>query len=118
MSEDDVICDFAETYHIYDYRALLPSLAATLCVGLPDSSRIKRRIAGVKITLTEMLLALVVDGINTRVWQNTKDGMKGRNRPESLYKRLTEEKQPKEDLETFDDVNSYEEWYRAKMRID
>ena len=65
-----------------------------------------------------MLLALAVDGINTLIWQKTKDGMKGRNRPESLYKKLTEKKQPKEDLETFDDVDSYEEWYRSKMRID
>jgi len=97
---------------------LLPSLAATLCVGLPDSSRIKRRIAGIKITLTDMLLSLIVDGINTLIWQRTKDGMKGRNRPDSIFKKLTEEKQPKEDLETFDDVTSFEEWYRAKMRID
>ena len=74
--------------------------------------------AGIKISLTEMLLALAVDGINTMIWQQTKDGMKGRNRPESIFKKLTEEKQPKEDLETFDDVASFEDWYRAKMRID
>ena len=63
-----------------------------------------------------MLLALVVDGINTLIWQQTKDGRKGRNRPESVYKKLTEEKKPKEELQTFDDVASYEEWYQSKMR--
>lgn len=121
MSEDDVICDFAETYHITDYRALLPnqvSLVATLCAGLPDSSRIKRRIAGIRLSLTEVMLALIVDGINTLIWQQTKDGMKGRNRPESLLKKLTEEKQPKEDLQTFENVDSYEAWYKEKMRTE
>lgn len=118
LSEDDIICDLAETYHITDYRALAPSLVATLCVGLPDHSRIKRRMAGVKLTLTEMLLALVVDGINTLIWQPTKDGMKGRNRPESLFKRLTEEPKQKEELQTFEDVASYEAWYQSKMKIE
>lgn len=65
-----------------------------------------------------MLLALVVDGIHTLIWQQTKDGAKGRNRPDSIFKKLTEEKKPKDDLETFNDVTSFEEWYRAKMGID
>lgn len=116
MSEDDIICDFAETYHITDYKALSPSLAATLCVGLPNDSRIKRRIAGVKLPLSDMLLAMILDGINTLIWQKTKDGMKGRNRPESLFKRLTEDKKPKDELQSFRDVASYEAWYQAKMR--
>lgn len=116
VSEDDVICDLAETYHITDYRALAPSLVATLCVGLPDFSRIKRRIAGIKIGLTDMLLALLVDGVNTLIWQNTKDGMKGRNRPESVYKRLTEEQKPKEEYEKFATVDDFETWYQSTMR--
>ena len=111
-----MICDLAETYHITNYRELAPSLVATLCVGLPDFSRIKRRIAGVKIGLTDMLLALVVDGVNTLIWQNTKDGMKGKNKPESIFKRLTEEKKPKDEYKTFDTADDFEKWYQAKMR--
>ena len=118
MSEEDVICDLAETYHILDYKALSPSLVATLCVGLPDFSRIKRRLAGIKLSLTEMLLALVVDGINMLIWQNTKDGMKGRNRPESIYKKLTEEKKPKDEYQAFRTIEEYESWYRAHIGID
>lgn len=32
LSEDALICDFAETYHIYDYRSLPLRLVATLAV--------------------------------------------------------------------------------------
>jgi len=43
--EDALICDLAETYHIFNYRELPPSLAATLSVGLKDDSRIKKEVA-------------------------------------------------------------------------
>ena len=36
--EDALICDFAETYHIYDYRSLDVEYAATLAYGLRDDS--------------------------------------------------------------------------------
>ena len=39
--EDALICDFAETYHILDYKALPLKLRATLASGLRDSSRSK-----------------------------------------------------------------------------
>jgi len=68
--------------------------------------------------LTDMLLALIVDGINTLIWQPTKDGLKGRHRPESLFRKLTEEKKPKDELQVFEDADSYEKWYRSKMRIE
>lgn len=116
LSEDDVICDLAETYRILDYKALSPSLVATLCIGLPDYSRIKKRIAGVKYTLQEILLSLMVDGIHTLIWMNSKDGAKGRNRPESLFKKLNEEPKKKDDLQIFDNAESYEAWYQTKMR--
>lgn len=63
-----------------------------------------------------MYMALIVDGINTLIWQRSKDGMKGRNRPESLFKRLTEDKKPKDELQSFKDIESYQKWYQAKMR--
>lgn len=68
------------------------------------------------MSLSNTLLAMIVDGINLRIWQNSKDGMKGRNRPESLLKRLTENRKPKDELQSFKDIESYEAWYQAKMR--
>ena len=100
MCEDKLICDFAETYHILNYRELSPGLVATLCVGLRDDSRVKMEIAGIKITLEQTLLARIADDLSFQSWAQTKDGQKNRNRPKSVLKTLLEEK--KEDQhETF-----------------
>lgn len=113
--EDEFICDMTETYGIYDYKGLPPMTCATLCCGLPDDSRVKRKLSNMKLSLTEMLLALIVDGINTLIWQPTKDGRKGRNKPESLFKKLMGlDKKPKDELQAFDDTEAFETWYRSK----
>lgn len=115
ISEDAIICDLAETYHIYNYKELLPSMVATLCCGLGENSRIMRKLSKSKLTLTNSLLALLVDGVNILIWQNTKDGTKGRNKPESIYKRLTDaEEKNKEELMSFKSAESFERWYRSK----
>lgn len=115
--EDEVICDLAETYHILYYKRLPPSLVATLVIGLSDSSRIKRKISGMKLTLEQSLLALIADGINTRIWQNSKDGQKNRNRPDSILRKLMgTDKKIKHELMSFRTPEEYERWYKAKMR--
>lgn len=92
MCEDKLICDFAETYHILNYKELPSDLAATLCVGLRDNSRVKMHIAGVKITLEQTLFARMVDELSFQSWAKTKDGQKNRNRPKSVLKTILEEK--------------------------
>lgn len=115
--EEEVICDLAETYHIYDYKGLPPSLVATLVVGLDSNSRIKRKLAKSKLTLEQSLFALIIDGINILIWQRTKDGSKGKNKPESLYKKLMNlDNKPKEELKSFKTIDEFEKWYKAKMR--
>lgn len=116
--EEEVICDLAETYHIFDYKRLPPSLVATLVVGLDSNSRIKRKLSGAKLTLEQSLLALLVDGVNIQIWQRTKDGSKGKNKPESLYKKLMGlNSVQKEELKSFKTIDDYERWYKAKMRL-
>ena len=114
VGEDELICDLAEVYHIFNWKELPPTLVATLSVGLGNDSRIKRKITGQRIEFRDMLLALIVDGINTLIWQRTKDGAKNRNKPESLFKRLTEQDKNKEELEVFDSIEAYERWYASK----
>lgn len=92
VCEDELICDLAETYHLFNYRELSPLLVATLCFGLRDDSRVKMKLSGCKITLTQILLARTVDELSFQSWAKTKDGQKNRNRPESVLKALTEEK--------------------------
>ena len=114
VSEDDLICDLAETYHIFNWRELPPSLVATLSVGLSNDSRIKRKIGKQTVSLRDLLLALLIDGVNTLIWQNTKDGAKNRNKPESLFKKFTEQNKPREELEVFNSQEAFELWYRSK----
>lgn len=71
LDEDALICDFAETYHVFDYRALPASLAATLAVGLRDNSRIKMRISDRKASIDTIILAGIMDRLS--VMTNGKD---------------------------------------------
>lgn len=55
-----VICDFAETYHVYDIHTLPASLAATLACGLSADSRIMRKLAGVEVSPPFLLIAAAI----------------------------------------------------------
>lgn len=59
--EDALICDFAETYQIYDYRSLPLRLASTLAAGLRDDSRIAKKTTEAKASTTNTILAIIAD---------------------------------------------------------
>ena len=102
----------AETYGILDYKEVKPSIVATLAVGLPDTSRIKRKYSGISLTLDQMLLALLVDGMNISIWQRS--GGKKSRKPESIFKKLTEKQKPKDELMSFQTPEDYEAWMEKK----
>lgn len=89
VDEDALICDFAETYHVLDWRGLPLHLAATLAVGLRPNSRIKSAMVGYKAPFDTVLLAAVVDRLGGIAWMLSEDGRKGINRPEALLPTLT-----------------------------
>ena len=116
MCEDELICDLAETYNITDWRGLPPTLVATLAVGLDVKSRTKMKLSGAKITLERGLLAMLIDEMRISNWLKTKDGAKGRNRPESLYKKLAGiDKKPKDELMSMT-TDEFDAWYEAKRK--
>lgn len=102
----------AETYGIYDYKEKKPSIIATLAVGLPDSSRIKRKYSGINLTLEQMLLAMIVDGVNISIWQ--RGGGKKSRKPMSILKKLTEKEKPKDELMSFRSPDEFESWMNRK----
>ena len=110
--EAALICDFAETYHLYDYRELPARRAALLACGLRPESRIVQKISGAKAPTETMLLALIADALKILVWQNTRDGTKGRNKPTSIVEAILGEE--KETAEGFDSAAEFEAW-RASM---
>lgn len=109
--EDALICDFAETYHILDYRALPARQAARLACGLRPSSRIVQALSGAPTDPETVLLALIADAVRILVWQNTEDGHKGRNQPKSLLAILWGSSQTGAG---FDSADDFEAW-RASM---
>lgn len=109
----ELICDLAETYGVYDYRALPVETLATLCVGLRDNSRIKMKLSGMAITPELLIEAIIADRLGTLVWINSKDGENGRNFPESIAAKLLGEDRRENDIEAFDTAEAFEDaWAR------
>lgn len=106
-------CDFLETYHVLDYRALPARQAALFACGLRESSRIMQKLSGAATGLDTALLAVIADSIRLLVWQNTEDGHKNRNRPRSIMEQLQPRKK-KSDAMGFDTAAEFDAW-RASM---
>ena len=107
LDEDALTCDFAEVYHVFDWRALPVKTAATLAMGLGPDSRIMRKLSGVPITMQTLLLATIADALHVLVWQKTKDGAKGHNRPILIAEKLLE---VQSDDPGFDTVEDFRKW--------
>lgn len=116
-SEDALICDFAETYGIYDWRSLPITLAATLASGLRADSRIKMEMRGDKATPRDTLLAGIYDALVGVIWARA--GAKG-NPPPSAYAALIGESKGSKDREGKEALRTYrtpEAFERARARI-
>lgn len=83
--EDALTCDFAETYQILNWRELSPELAATLAIGLRDSSRIKQKLSGQSYTLDTLLTAAIVERLGYVLTILSH----GKIKPKSIVKTLT-----------------------------
>lgn len=115
--EDALVCDFAETYHIYQWRGLSAKYAAVLAFGLCENSRIKMALSGQKRNFDTMINAATLDAVNLLVWMQTKDGHKNRNRPASLVETLMHEDDKKEpEMMVFDTPADFETMRQAILR--
>lgn len=67
--------------------------------------------SGTKLTIDQMLLALVVDNLNFIAWTKTKDARHGKFKQKSMLKMLTEENtKTKDDLISFKTPEEFEEY--------
>lgn len=108
--EDALVCDFAETYHIYNWRSLPARTAATLAAGLRDTSRIHLKMAGMTCSFDRLLLAGVFDAVRVANWQRTKDGQTGRSKPEMVASKLLKHTRAENDaraVEAFTDGDAF-----------
>lgn len=58
---DELTCDMAETYGIFDIKRVPVKLLATLAVGLRDDSRVMMAKRGARVDDKTLLLAQIVD---------------------------------------------------------
>ncbi len=113
LDEDALICDFAESYHIYNIFDYPPVYIATLAIGLRDNSRIKLKLLGLRVDLEMLLLAHICDNTAINVYAKTKDAKHGTNKPPSFVELLSKEKEKKEQAREFDSGADFDkEWRR------
>lgn len=115
--EDELICDFAEYYHIYNYTALPVVYAAKLAVGLRETSRIKMKLAGENGTYEQKLMTLMYDCVNVIRYFHTQDAYDNINHPKSLYNQIFGDKddaeQPSGDFHGFDSGDDFRKFWNS-----
>lgn len=107
LDKDAVFCDFVQ-YYGRSPEAFCLSEAAILAYGLPDDSRIKRRLIGSKVSQEVLLLAMVVDRLSMLIYMQTKDAKHHRNKPKQLTELLTQSDEHDEKEKTFVTAEDFE----------
>lgn len=102
-----MLCDLAQYYHIYNYKALPMEFIATLCCGLPSDSRTIRKINNQNYSTEELMLMNIVDKLSLIWWSKTKDGQKNRNRPQLIAEMLNKTNSSKDKM-IFNSANEFE----------
>ena len=112
-----MICDFAQVYHILDYKALPVPLLVTLFSGLWPASRVYLQDAGMPVPMQTLLLGAIGDNLTSLVYVHADKKAK---KPESVVASLLGmNKGNKEDLpgsvktEVFNSVADYEATRRS-----
>lgn len=114
--EDEVVCDLAQTYHIYNMREYPLDYIATLVNGLESNSRIKRKIANIEVDLFYLLGASILDNLSFIAWTKTKDAKFGRNKPKSMVETLIKKHDSNDDIMTFDTAEDFEKMRQEIIR--
>lgn len=94
---DELVCDFAEYYHIYDYRRLPARYAATLACGLRPDSRCYMAAYEVNINTQETLLAEICDILQKIAYQQVIISGGKQSKPESLLEKFLRKKPENKD---------------------
>ena len=114
--EDLLVCDLAETYHIYDYKQLPPLTVAAFSYGLRADSRINLKLNNQPVDIDTQMLAGIFDVVNLMWWSRTKDGQSNKNRPKSILNSImssSKDDQQRDEV-TFD---SGEDFERARRNL-
>lgn len=114
--KEEIICDLAEYYSIYDSSSHPIEKVAIFVKGLRKESRLMQKLSGVDHTRLDLFLAGIFDNTNYILWSKTKDGQKGANKPESILKNMLNQSKDKKD-EDFTVFNSSEDFENERKRL-
>lgn len=114
IDEDALICDLAETYHIYDYKRFPLSTVAVFSCGLRENSRIKLKMNNQLVSLEAMLLASISDRLGILTWFQSEDGQKGKNRPTAITPTLTRTQENPKETVAFESGEAFE---KTRLRL-
>ena len=109
---DELTCDMAETYGVFDIKRVPVKLLATLAVGLRDDSRVMMANRGALVDTKTILLAKLLDMLS---------GTES-NSPQSLAAKCFVEQQtgsttaPKEQYEIFDSPEAFKKRWAELSR--
>lgn len=77
-----MICDLAQFYNIHDYESLDKVRLSIYVNGLPEESRVKRKLSGLKFSLDTIIRAGILDRLSLLLYSFA--GKKGSKSPESI----------------------------------
>ena len=109
VDEAALRCDLMETYGILNYRALPARQISVFASGLRESSRIMRKLSGAPVPFAELMLAAIADSARILVWQQTKDGVEGRNMPDSIVAALMDKGNESSAFDSAEEFNAWRE---------
>ena len=102
-------------YGLLEYKKLPVRTQAILAMGLPEESRVMRKLSGQKVSTDTILLAGILDQLRMQAWAKSKAGKNHIGKPKSIMQALTEGNEKKEtDMITFKSGSDFER-YRARL---
>jgi hypothetical protein len=84
-------------------------------MGLREDARIMMKITKRTLKLETMLLAGILDRLSLLVWQNTEDGQKGENKPESMLMKLMGVDEDENEVAGFNTAEEFEKKRRQLL---
>lgn len=115
---DELICDMAEIYHIYDWKSLPLQTAASLASGLRANSRVQMARAGMApvYTYSDYLLAMIADGTQFNAWTKTKAAEQGQGRPKSVVGAMIGKGESDSAIAVFDTADEFDQMREELIR--
>lgn len=105
-------------YGLLDYKRLPIRTQAVLALGLPEDSRVMRKISGQKVSTDTILLAGILDQLRLQAWSRSKGSKNRQGKPKSIVQALLEGNEKKEtDVIAFRSGADFERYRERLMRI-